>query len=267
MLFTDLETVLEREDSLLEGPRLDALGRHLFSDVGRGGVFAHRAGEVEVLVPRRRGVGGLVEHARGGLVITGRDLLHVVPGRPDRVVLPRDGFVGFNDLHPLGDGRLLVGALRFRPMAGESPVPGAVLLVEAEGRFRVLTERLLWPNGIGLSPDGARVFVSDFADGRVWTLPVEGGEPEEFARMPAGSADGLAVDAEGGVWVALGAAGGIARFEPDGRLDAVAGVPTTFVSSLSFGGADGRDVLVTAAGGLLTARADVPGVPVPPAGV
>jgi sugar lactone lactonase YvrE len=47
----------------------------------------------------------------------------------------------------------------------------------------------------------------------------------------------------------------------------VAGVPTTFVSSLSFGGADGRDVLVTAAGGLLTARADVPGVPVPPAGV
>jgi gluconolactonase len=70
----------------------------------------------------------------------------------------------------------------------------------------------------------------------VWTLPVEGGEPEEFARMPAGSADGLAVDVEGGVWVALGAAGGSPASPRTGAWTGWPGVPTTFVSSLSFGG-------------------------------
>ncbi len=262
-----MATVLERPDALLEAPRRDAAGRCLFSDVGGGGVFAYRPGELSVLVPRRRGVGGLVEHADGGLVITGRDLVHVAPGRPDRTLLAPGEFVGFNDLHPLDDGRLLVSALRFRPMAGETPVPGALLLVEAVGRATVLTERLSWPNGIGLDPAGERIYVSDYADGRVWTLPVAGGRVDELARMPAGSADGLAVDVEGGVWVALGAAGGIGRFEPDGQLDTVAGVPSEFVSALSFGGPDGRSVLVTAAGALLGARAELAGVPTPMARV
>ena len=84
-----------------------------------------------------------------------------------------------------------------------------------------------------------------------------------FARSPAGSADGLAVDENGGVWVAMGEGGAIARFEPDGSLDRTFDVPADFVSSLCFGGDDMRDVYVTTVGALLHGRSDVPGLPVP----
>ncbi|MGP0100330.1 MAG: SMP-30/gluconolactonase/LRE family protein [Solirubrobacteraceae bacterium] len=92
-------------------------------------------------------------------------------------------------------------------------------------------------------------------------------------RSPRGSADGLAVDCDGGVWVALGEGGGVARFLPDGGLDDVVDLPASFVSSLSFGGSDMRDVLITTAdnhvrpelgGTLLRARSAIPGVEVTP---
>ena len=86
-----------------------------------------------------------------------------------------------------------------------------------------------------------------------------------FARSPAGSADGLAVDEQGGVWVATGEAGGLARFAPDGSLDRTVDVPAEFVSSLCFGGDDLRDVYVTTIGALFRGRSDVPGLPLTPA--
>jgi gluconolactonase len=107
----------------------------------------------------------------------------------------------------------------------------------------------------------------------VLACPAEGGGGEEFAAAPRGSADGLAVDAEGGVWVALGEGGGIARFDSAGELSELIEMPAGFVSSLSFGGADMRDVLITTAdnllqpelgGTLLRARSEIAGLPVAP---
>jgi sugar lactone lactonase YvrE len=86
----------------------------------------------------------------------------------------------------------------------------------------------------------------------------------------------LAVDRDGGVWVALGEGGGIARFLADGELDEVATLPASFVSSLCFGGPDMRDVLITTAdnhvhpelgGTLLRARSRIPGLPIEPVAV
>jgi len=141
------------------------------------------------------------------------------------------------------------------------------------GGVRVLSEEVLWPNGIGISPGGETVYVSDYGRQVVLRCPLAGGPTELFARSPRGSADGLAVDAEGGVWVALGEGGGVARLDPGGELAEIVEVPAAFVSSISFGGADGRDVLISTAdnplrpelgGMLLTARSEVAGLPVPP---
>ena len=44
-----------------------------------------------------------------------------------------DGATGLNDLTSDGAGGVLVGALRYRPMAGEAPVPGEVWHVPAGG--------------------------------------------------------------------------------------------------------------------------------------
>ena len=256
-MISGLERRVERP-GLLEGPRFEAVGGILFSDVMGGGVHRLRPdGEVVTVLERRRGIGGLIAHRDGGVVVTGRSVVH-----GDRELLAGgEGITGFNDLTTDAEGRVLVGALRYRPMAGEEAVPGEVWRISAPGQAEVVAEGVLWVNGIGLSPDGERMYVSDYARKAVLVFP--GGDV--FAEAPRGESDGLAVDAEGGVWVALGSAGAVARFTPGGEVDAVVDVEADFVSSLSFGGEDGRDVAITAIGGLFTGRSEVAGAPVAPA--
>ena len=153
-------------------------------------------------------------------------------------------------------------------LPADDPRPGQLLRVHADASVEILTEEVIWPNGIGVSPDGRTIYLSDYARRAVLALPAQGGETSEFCSSPRGSADGLAVDVDGGVWVALGEGGGIARFWPGGELDAVMDLPASFVSSLSFGGGDMRDVLITTAdndvhpelgGTLMRARSRVAG--------
>jgi sugar lactone lactonase YvrE len=57
--------------------------------------------------------------------------------------------------------------------------------------------------------------------------------------------DGLTVDAEGGVWVALHGGWGLQRFSPEGELVATVALPVERVTSCCFGGDDLRDLYVT----------------------
>jgi len=125
------------------------------------------------------------------------------------------------------------------------------------GSVRVVLDDLLWPNGIGVSPDGTTMYVAEFAAARVRVLGPDGGSV--FARAPRGECDGLAVDVEGGVWVALGSGGGIARFTPDGVLDEVIDVPGRCVSSLAF---SGMAIYVTTVGAQLRLDVGVEGLAV-----
>jgi sugar lactone lactonase YvrE len=92
-----------------------------------------------------------------------------------------------------------------------------------------------------------------------------------FARLPVeGLHNGLAVDAEGGVWVAASGGGSVVRFGPDGVVDEVIAVPAQSVMSLEFGGPDHQDLYVVCsdnqvdpdhAGTVFRARTEVPGLP------
>ncbi len=276
-LLTDVEhvdAVLARPHSLLEAPRFGPRGELVYSDVIAGGVWGcSPEGAVREILPKRRGIGGIVAHADGGWVISGRSVIHLLPGGEQREILSGDEVCGYNDLGATPDGELLAGVLHYRPLAGEDPRPGQLLVVARHGAVEVLTEDVVWPNGIGVSPDGHTIYISDYERGAVLAVAREGGGAGELCRSPRGSADGLAVDCDGGVWVALGEGGGVARFLPDGGLDEVVDLPASFVSSLSFGGADMRDVLITTAdnhvrpelgGTLLRARSAIPGVEVTP---
>ena len=57
--------------------------------------------------------------------------------------------------------------------------------------------------------------------------------------------DGMTVDDEGLLWVALGRAGAVHRYRPDGTLDGVVQVPTSNPTSVAFGGPDGGDLYIT----------------------
>jgi len=266
--------VLNRPHGLLEAPRFGASGELLYSDVLAGGLWACSAdGTLTELLPRRRGIGGAVAHADGGWVISGRTLLHLRPDGTQRELLDGEGVCGFNDLCAMPDGELLAGVLRYRPLAGEPERDGQLIRIDARGTVNVLSERVTWPNGIGVAPDGNTIYVSDYARACVLALSPDAKEVRELCRSPQGSADGLAVDAEGGVWVALGQGGAIGRFLSDGRLDELIAVPAQFVSSLCFGGPDMRDVLISTAGNhinpelggtLFRARSEIAGLALSP---
>jgi sugar lactone lactonase YvrE len=272
-----VEAVLRRPHSLLEGPRIGPGGELVYSDVIAGGVFSCSTdGVVSELLARRRGVGGIVPHADGGWVLSGRSVIHLSPDGDQRELLSDPEAPGYNDLFSGTGGELLAGELRYRPMSGEEPREGRVVSLAGDGAPRTLCEPVRWANGIGLSPDGATLYVSDYARQEVLACPAGGGEPRRLAASPRGSADGLAVDAEGCLWLALGEGGGVARLAPEGELLEIVAVPARFVSSVSFGGEDGRDVLISTAdnlidpdlgGMLLRARSAVAGVTVTPISV
>jgi len=267
-----VQAVLSRPHGLLEAPRFGARGELVFSDVMAGGLWACDAdGEVRELLAKRRGIGGALAHARGGWVVSGRTVLHLADDGGQREILTDgDGIFGYNDLGATPEGGLLAGALRFRPFAGEAEQPGQLIERAPDGSQLVLSEELTWPNGIGCSADGSTVYMSDYARGAVLAISRESGATSVFAESPRGSADGLALDSDGGVWVALGEGAGVARFEADGSLHEAIALPARFVSSLSFGGADMCDVLITTAdnevrpelgGTLLRARSEIAGQP------
>lgn len=235
-----------------------------FSDVLGGGVHCWSPdGSVTTVIPKRRGVGGMCLHAGGGLVVSGRDVVHVRDGE-SRTLLAGEGVAGYNDMAAAADGSVYVGVLKFHPFKGEAPVPGEVSRVTAGGMERAI-DGIEWPNGIGFSPEGATVYACDFSSGEV--VAFDGESQRVLLATESGDADGLAVDVEGGIWVALGSGAAVARYLPDGELDQVVEVPAEFVSSLCFGGDDGRDLYITTGDSLLRTRVGVAGLPVPRATV
>jgi sugar lactone lactonase YvrE len=89
-----------------------------------------------------------------------------------------------------------------------------------------------------------------------------------------GNPDGLTVDADGGVWVALFGGGAVHRYRPDGVLDEVVAVPTAQVTACTFGGPGLDQLFITTsregmgadddplAGSLFRAEVGVAGLPV-----
>ena len=231
---------------------MDADGGLYFCDSHKGGVYRRTPqGEIETIVPKRKGVGGIVLHADGGIVVSGRDISHVTPSG-SRVLFKLDETARFNDIFCDRAGRLYVGTLRFDPFNAEAlPTPGELYRIDAQGAARMLYDDVGLTNGIGLSPDERVLYHSDSLRGHILAhrLTADGGcvDRRIFAALPQGAPDGLCVDAEGGVWVAAYGAGSIMRFTPDGGLDCEIDIPAKKVTSLCFGDGDRQTLYVTTA--------------------
>ncbi len=196
-----------------------------------------------VVVPRRAG---------GFLAVAGRELVTMDDrGSFGAVIatLPADGDGRANDGRCDPYGRLWVGTVD-RSGANRA----GLFCVDDAGEVReMLTGRAL-SNGVDWSPDGRRCYHADSLLRRIDVLLLdEQGHPTEtrefatFTAMP----DGLTVDEEGGVWVALWDGGVVQRFDPDGRLDRTLTVPGGWITSCAFGGAGLRTLYIT------TARVDL----------
>jgi gluconolactonase len=260
---------------LIEGPRVDAAGNLYFSDVTKGGVYRRRpTGEIETVVPKRRGVGGIALHADGGLVISGKNICHVKDGAT-RILFSRADAPGFNDLFTDALGRVFTGTMKSDPFRIEGErIAGECWRVDGEGRGTELYAGVSLTNGIGFSPDGTRLYHCDTARACVLVHALDAsGRATPLPPIPIeGGPDGLAVDAEGGIWVALYEAGCVRRLLPDGRPERRIDVPARRITSLCFGGDDLRDLYIVSAdhtgaprsgGAIFRTRSEVAGLPAP----
>lgn len=276
--------VLASGFGLLEGPRCDDRDRLYFSDVPNGGVYRRSPdGAVETLIPKRRGVGGIALNHSGGIVCSGRSLIYW----NEATRTSRDLFTqwegrqlnGLNDIQPDDQGSIFVGSLEHNALEeGAKRIPGSLYRVDPDGTVSKLYEGIETTNGMGFSPDRKHLFHADSTTKAVWVYDVQPDRTVKdrrvFAKMPAGWPDGLAIDAEGGVVVAVVNQGEVVRFKPDATLDWRLDVPAKMVTSLTFGGKDLRDLYVVTAdntddstkkGTIFRTRTDVPGLPVPKA--
>ena len=126
------------------------------------------------------------------------------------------------------------------------------------------------PNGVGLSPDGRRLYVAETHTGRLWAWELSG--PGQLAGGPndrtlvAGLAgmqlfDSLAVEAGGNVCVATLVNGGISVISPEGEVEHLAADGELFdplVTNIAFGGPDRRTAWITLSGTGRLLRCDWP---------
>ena len=209
-----------------------ATGRYTTRDVGE---------VLPAVLPRRDG--GLVLALRDTLVATsaGAQGTGEASERLARLAdLPED--LRFNDGGCDPVGRLWIGTMSV-PWRSDA----ALYRLEGDGALVPVLRGLTVSNGIDWSPDGATLYHVDTPTARIdaYDYDVADGSVGGARRpieLPGLRPDGLTVDAEGGIWVALFGAGEVHRYAPDGTRTEVVEVPTPQATSCAFGG-DGLDRL------------------------
>jgi sugar lactone lactonase YvrE len=255
-LVTQVQTVLDARAELAEGPCwLADRERLLWVDI--------TAGRVHLLDPA-------TGHDR--FVEVGQAVGAVVPATDGRVIVAtRDGFAMLDldggGLEPIADverdmpgnrmndgkcdraGRLWAGtmALDLRPGAG------SLYRLDAGRRVERMVADVTISNGLGWSPDDRLMYYIDTPEHRVDVLDFDLATGAIANRRPfaaidgPGAPDGMAVDTDGGLWVAVWGGSRVLHLLPDGTPAGELVLPASQVSSCCFGGADLRDLYITTA--------------------
>jgi sugar lactone lactonase YvrE len=259
-----VEIVTESRDALGECPvwlarermlqRVDITASAIVRlDVGNGREERHATG----------GHVGFALPAPGGGLVAGveRRLVRLAaPGAPEELVAEVEPGVDdnrFNDAAFDPAGRLWAGTMSRRRAAGAA----ALYRVSADGDVERAIAGATISNGLDWSPDFSVLYYVDSTTQRIDAIAFDLdrgrlGTRRRFAAIDPrdGLPDGLTVDEEGGVWLALFGGAAVRRYLPDGRLDAEIRLPVTNPTSPAFGGAARADLYVTSARHRLTAE-------------
>jgi len=256
-----VRVALAAGDQLGESPVWDGVaGELLRVDITRGRVhgWAPESGEAWTLT-LDCDVGAVVPRAGGGQLLAVEHAL--VLRDPDgalRTIATAETEVDenrFNDCRCDPLGRLWAGTMS----RTRAPGSAALYRLEPGGQLERVLDGTTISNGLGWSPTGRELYFIDSTTQRIDVFdfdPAEGmiANRRALARVaPAdGLPDGLAVDAEGGIWVCLFGGGAVRRYGPDGALEAVVALPVTNPTCPAFGGPALDTLYVTSARHRLT---------------
>lgn len=239
----EVEVAIPATAELGEGPAWDAhtatlLWVDLLADL------VHRSdptsGTTETIAPGVT-VGAVVSRTGGGLVAAvpggfrrldghglGEWIAQVETDRPGNRM---------NDGKCAPDGSFWAGTMA----RDNTPGAGTLYRLEPDGGVRPILCGLTVSNGLGWATEGDRMYFIDTVTQGVDIVepaPGSGWRRQEFVRIPrtAGVPDGLCVDAEGNVWVAMCFGGQVLCFAPSGEHIATVRVPAELTTSVCFGG-------------------------------
>lgn len=250
------DVVLELGAALGEGPVWDERVQELlFVDIVGQRVHgfrpensSHRSFEVG------RPVGAVVLREDGGLVLAAHDAFWAVEADGSGLTpvgdFRADGErVRFNDGKVDPSGRFLAGTMYW----GHQDAVGSLYMLHPDGSVVTLLEEVTISNGLAWSADGSVLYYIDTPRHAVDAFDVD---PETgrlssrriVAAVGDGDPDGMAIDDEGFLWVAVWGGYRVERIDPaDGSRLAIVWVPTRQVSSVAFGGPSLRDLYITTA--------------------
>lgn len=250
-----IEVASDAGAELGEGPVWDSRSSELaWVDITPGRVHFLDVDGGERAVEVGQPVGAVVPRASGGHVLAVRDGFAALAGDGTVTSLAQveHDVPGnrMNDGKCDRHGRLWAGTMAF----DEAPGAGALYRLETDRTVTTILEGVTISNGLAWSLDDHTMYYIDTPTRRVDQLDYDPSSGAVENRRPlleipaqAGSPDGMALDSEGFLWVALYGGGAVRRYAPDGALDRVIELPATCVTSCAFGGRELEDLYITCA--------------------
>jgi sugar lactone lactonase YvrE len=209
--------------------------------------FDPRTGEATTAAHVDGTVGAVAFTADGSLLLAAGTEL-VLDGSVLAHVDDADG-VRFNDGAVDAAGRFWIGTMAL----DGSPGGGTLYRSDTDGMTPMLAPVSI-SNGIDWSLDGTQMYYVDSTAQRIDVFAFDAAtgsisDRRTFAEIDPvdGTPDGLTVDAEGHVWLALWEGWALRRYRPDGTLERIVDLPVSRVTSCAFGGEDLHDLYVTSA--------------------
>lgn len=248
---------------------VDMLAGDILSLTDAGAVARRNVGTIAAALRPRRG-GGAVIAVERGFVLENRDG-SITPLQE----IWTDSSIRMNEGGCDPDGRFYCGSMAYDQREGAA----TVYRLDADRTVRPVIDAVTVSNGIDWSPDGSLAYYNDTATHSIQLFDYDReagltGRRTFVALGDDDSPDGLTVDADGGVWVAMNGAGEVRRYRADGRLDDVIEVGARQVTACTLGGTNLDELFITTsrenldpgddplAGSLFSVKVGVAGMPV-----
>jgi sugar lactone lactonase YvrE len=217
---------------------VDMLAGDVLSLTPTGAVGRVHVASVVAAVRPRRGGGAVLGVERGFALEEADGEITLLPE------LWTDPGVRMNEGGCDPDGRFYCGSMAYDQAARAA----SVYRLDPDGSVDVVLTGVTVSNGLDWSPDGSRAYYNDTATHSVSVFDYDAEQGLTRRRVLTevdGRPDGLTVDAEGGVWVALSDGAAVHRYSPEGRLEEVVELPTRKVTACAFGGAELDRLFIT----------------------
>ena len=203
---------------------------------------------------RVREQGGLVAGLQNGIFFVNLD-----SGELTAVIDPESDKPGnrFNDGTCDCMGRFWAGTMSkaLDGGAGDLAPMGSLYCLDSDYNIDKKIDKVIISNGIGYSPDNSTMYFIDSPTHEVAAFDFnkytgEISNKRSVVKIPEeiGLPDGMAVDADGMLWVAMWCGGAVVKFDPEnGQMLEKIIIPVKSVTSLVFGGKDLDEMFITTA--------------------